>query len=47
MNAFQHTPSLELTQTIIEECITGKWPEALFKAVSYSQSKGVVLTSAN
>ena len=43
MSANAHVPSLPLVQAIVKECINGRWPEALFKVLSYSQNKGVAL----
>lgn len=36
-----HTPSPVLVENIIDQCIAGKWPEALFKTVSYATNKKV------
>lgn len=39
MSIHNHTPSLELAQCIIDECITGKWPNTLFSALKYFSVK--------
>lgn len=43
MSLHNHAPSLELVQSIIDECITGKWPNTLFVAIKYFASKNIKL----
>ena len=43
MAAHNHTPTKELVQILIEECILGKWPRALFTTITYTAKKDVSL----
>ena len=38
---YNHVPSIDMINTIIDECMAGKWPRAMYTAIQYSCKQNV------